>query len=72
MSVMGLFSIDRGMLLVIIGETLTYLIILIEFKNDDSSSMEGYNFNGTGNGEGGIFNGTTGEAGFSTEQSFLL
>ncbi len=56
MSVLGLFSIDRGMLLVIIGETLTYLIILIEFKNEDDSDIS---CNITGENLGNAGTGTT-------------
>ncbi len=36
-NVMGLFSLNRGVLLASLSQILTYLIILIEFKMDDSS-----------------------------------
>ncbi len=33
--VMGFFSLDRSMVLAILGQTLTYMIIMLEFKNED-------------------------------------
>ncbi len=40
-SVLGLFTVNRGMLLVIAGEILTYLIIMIEFKNEEETTTDG-------------------------------
>ncbi len=44
--VMGFFSVDRGMVLVIFGQTLTYLIIMLEFKNE-VDGVDGSNLNQT-------------------------
>ncbi len=39
---MGFFTLDRAVLLAVLGQLLTYLIIMLEFKNQDKKSIDAY------------------------------
>ncbi len=42
LSAMGFFTLDRAVLLAVLGQLLTYLIIMLEFKNQDKKSIDAY------------------------------
>ena len=40
--VMGFFTLDHAVLLAVLGQLLTYLIIMLEFKNQGKKSIDTY------------------------------